>query len=274
MGKGGPKEGKEGSNIFKIVKMIMERNFAPVIVFSFSKKECEAYALQMAKLDFNTPEEKKLVDEVFNNAMMVLNEEDRSLPQVENVLPLLKRGIGIHHGGLLPILKETTEILFSEGLIKALFATETFAMGLNMPARTVLFTSPRKFDGKDMRWITGGEYIQMSGRAGRRGIDERGIVIMIVDEKLDTDVGKGLLKGHSDPLNRAFRLTYNMVLNLLRLEEINPEFMLEKSFFQFQNYGSIPEMLEKVKKIEFQRNMIQIQNEDSVTSYYKIRQQL
>ena len=86
---------KDGSNIFKIVKMIMERNFAPVIVFSFSKKECEAYALQMAKLDFNTPEEKKLVDEVFNNAMMVLSEEDRSLPQVENVLPLLKRGIVI-----------------------------------------------------------------------------------------------------------------------------------------------------------------------------------
>ena len=83
----------------------------------------------MAKLDFNTPEEKKLVDEVFNNAMMVLSEEDRGLPQVENVLPLLKRGIGIHHGGLLPILKETTEILFGEGLIKALFATETFAMG-------------------------------------------------------------------------------------------------------------------------------------------------
>ena len=100
-----------------------------------------------------TAEEKKLVDEVFQNAMMVLSEEDRALPQVENVLPLLKRGIGIHHGGLLPILKETTEILFGEGLIKALFATETFAMGLNMPARTVVFTSAQKFDGKDMRWI-------------------------------------------------------------------------------------------------------------------------
>ena len=145
---------KEGSNCFKIVKMIMERNFAPVIIFSFSKKECEAYALQMAKLDFNTPEEKKLVNEVFENAMMVLSEEDRGLPQVENVLPLLRRGIGIHHGGLLPILKETIEIMFGEGLLKALFATETFAMGLNMPARTVLFTSAQKFDGKDFRFVT------------------------------------------------------------------------------------------------------------------------
>ncbi len=86
--------------------------------------------------------------------MMVLSEEDRALPQVENVLPLLKRGIGIHHGGLLPILKETTEILFGEGLIKALFATETFAMGLNMPARTVLFTGAQKFDGKSNRWVS------------------------------------------------------------------------------------------------------------------------
>merc|ERR1712018_1122880 len=143
--KGGSKKTDSSSSCFKIVKMIMERNFAPVIVFSFSKKECEAYALAMSKLDFNTPEEKKLVDEVFQNAMMVLNEEDRALPQVENVLPLLKRGIGIHHGGLLPILKETTEILFGEGLIKALFATETFAMGLNMPARTVVFTNAQKF---------------------------------------------------------------------------------------------------------------------------------
>lgn len=165
----GDKKGRKGallktnqgqSNIFKMVKMIMERNFAPVIIFSFSKKDCEVYAMQLAKLDLNSLEEKKLVDEVFNNAMDVLSEEDRRLPQVENVLPLLRRGIGIHHGGLLPILKETVEILFGEGLIKALFATETFAMGLNMPARTVLFTTPRKFDGKDFRWITSGEYIQ------------------------------------------------------------------------------------------------------------------
>lgn len=88
------------ASIYRIVKMIMERNFAPVIIFSFSKKDCELYAMQMSKLDFNTAQEKKLVDEVFNNAMDVLSEDDRKLPQVENVLPLLRRGIGIHHGKL------------------------------------------------------------------------------------------------------------------------------------------------------------------------------
>ncbi|XP_077980932.1 exosome RNA helicase MTR4-like isoform X2 [Glandiceps talaboti] len=271
----GRKGGTKGpSNCFKIVKMIMERNFAPVIVFSFSKKECEAYALQMSKLDFNTSAEKNLVEEVFNNAIDCLSDEDKKLPQVEHVLPLLKRGIGIHHSGLLPILKETIEILFSEGLIKALFATETFAMGLNMPARTVLFTNARKFDGKDFRWITSGEYIQMSGRAGRRGLDDRGIVILMIDEKMSPGVGKNLLQGQADPLNSAFHLTYNMVLNLLRVEEINPEYMLERSFYQFQNYAAIPEMFDKLKKLEDDYNAVVIPNEESVEAYYKIRQQL
>uniref|UniRef100_A0A4W5MXB9 Exosome RNA helicase MTR4 n=1 Tax=Hucho hucho TaxID=62062 RepID=A0A4W5MXB9_9TELE len=277
-GKWDPKGRKGGtrgpSNVFKIVKMIMERNFQPVIIFSFSKKECEAYALQVSKLDFNTDEEKKLVEEVFNNAVDCLSDDDKKLPQVEHVLPLLKRGIGIHHGGLLPILKETIEILFSEGLLKALFATETFAMGINMPARTVLFTNARKFDGKDFRWITSGEYIQMSGRAGRRGMDERGIVIFMVDEKMSPAVGKQLLKGSADPLNSAFHLTYNMVLNLLRVEEINPEYMLEKSFYQFQHYRAVPGVVEKMAKLEEMYNAIEIPNEESVVTYYKIRQQL
>ncbi|XP_050084334.1 exosome RNA helicase MTR4 [Anopheles aquasalis] len=262
------------TNIFKIVKMIMERNFAPVIIFSFSKKDCEVYAMQMAKLDFNSTVEKKLVDEVFNNAMDVLTEEDRQLPQVENVLPLLRRGIGIHHGGLLPILKETIEILFGEGLIKALFATETFAMGLNMPARTVLFTSPRKFDGKDFRWVTSGEYIQMSGRAGRRGLDDKGIVILMIDEAVSPAVGKEIVQGKADPINSAFHLTYNMVLNLLRVEEINPEYMLERSFFQFQNQSSIPDIYKRVQEKQQKLQSIYIKEEQSIMSYHHIREQL
>ncbi|KAK7081865.1 Exosome RNA helicase MTR4 [Halocaridina rubra] len=264
--------GKQGSDCYKIVKMIMERNFAPVIIFSFSKKECEAYALQMSKLDFNQPEEKALVDEVFENAISVLTDEDRQLPQVVSVLPLLRRGIGIHHGGLLPIIKESIEILFGEGLIKALFATETFAMGLNMPARTVLFTSVRKFDGVDFRWITSGEYIQMSGRAGRRGKDDKGIVIMMVDEKLNTSVVKNLVHGKADPINSAFHLTYNMVLNLLRVEQINPEYILERSFYQFQNFATIPELCDRVAKYEKDIEKKVIPRESEVESYYKIHQ--
>lgn len=98
-------------------------------------------------------DEKRLVEEVFTNAIDLLSDEDKKLPQINTVLPLLKKGVGIHHSGLLPIIKETIEILFGEGLIKTLFATETFSMGLNMPARTVLFTAARKFDGKELRWV-------------------------------------------------------------------------------------------------------------------------
>ncbi len=103
--------------------------------------------------NFSLEDEKHLVEEVFNNAIDLLSDEDKKLPQINTVLPLLKKGVGIHHSGLLPIIKETIEILFGEGLIKALFATETFSMGLNMPARTVLFTAARKFDGKELRWV-------------------------------------------------------------------------------------------------------------------------
>lgn len=149
------------SDLFKIVKLIMDRELDPCIVFSFSKKDCETYALQMAKLDFNNTDEKELVEKVFLNAMEALSDDDQNLPQVSTILPLLKRGIGIHHGGLLPILKEVIEILFQEGLIKCLFATETFSIGINMPAKTVVFTNARKFDGKDFRWISSGEYIQV-----------------------------------------------------------------------------------------------------------------
>lgn len=107
------------------LQMIMERKFQPVIIFSFSRRECEQHAMSMSKLDFNTPEEKDIVEQVFKNAILCLSEEDRSLPAIELMLPLLQRGIAVHHSGLLPIIKELVELLFQEGLVKALFATET-----------------------------------------------------------------------------------------------------------------------------------------------------
>jgi ATP-dependent RNA helicase DOB1 len=105
--------------------MIMERKFQPVTVFSFSRREVEQHATSMSKLDFNTQEEKEIVEQVFNNAILCLNEEDRNLPAIELMLPLLQRGIAVHHSGLLPVIKELVELLFQEGLVKALFATET-----------------------------------------------------------------------------------------------------------------------------------------------------
>ena len=112
--------------------VIKKKEWTPVVFFSFARKECEMYAGGLATFDFNTEEEKRTIEEVYNNALQCLSSEDRDLPAVEKMLPMLQRGIGVHHSGLLPILKELIEILFQEQLVKVLFATETFAMGLNM----------------------------------------------------------------------------------------------------------------------------------------------
>ncbi|KAJ2899221.1 ATP-dependent RNA helicase mtr4 [Coemansia aciculifera] len=269
------KQGNSKSDIYKIVKMVMARNYHPVIVFCFSKRECESMALQMSKLDFNTEAgEKDMVAEVFGNAIGSLSEDDRALPQIENILPLLKRGIGIHHSGLLPILKEVIEILFQEGLLKCLFATETFSIGLNMPARTVVFTSVRKFDGKEFRWVMSGEYIQMSGRAGRRGLDDRGVVILMLDEKMEPAIAKGMVKGEPDVLNSAFHLSYNMVLNLMRVETFTPQFMLERSFHQFQSRAAIPRLEAEADGLARDLDRMAIADEPSVKRFYDIRTQL
>jgi ATP-dependent RNA helicase DOB1 len=217
----------------KLITLIVSKGLDPCIVFSFSKRECEAFSMSLKNCDFNSEDERDSIDRIFHNAMQTLSEEDQQLPQVQMMLPLLKRGIGIHHGGLLPIVKEVIELLFQEGLLKVLFTTETFSMGINMPAKTVVFTSIEKFDGDEFRWITGGEYIQMSGRAGRRGLDDKGICILMANKKLEPDVAKQILRGKSDALYSSFHLGYNMLLNMMRVEDILPEDIIMESFHQF-----------------------------------------
>ncbi|KAJ3935421.1 MAG: rRNA-processing arch domain-containing protein [Lentinula lateritia] len=270
--KGGEK--KAVSDISRIIKMIMVKNYNPVIVFSFSKRECEANALLMSKFEFNSTDEQDLVTNIFTNAIENLSPDDRNLPQIAQLLPLLRRGIGVHHSGLLPILKEVIEILFQEGLIKVLFATETFSIGLNMPAKTVVFTDTRKYDGREQRSLSSGEYIQMSGRAGRRGLDDRGVVIMMCDEKLEPSVAKEMIKGEADRLDSAFHIGYNMVMNLMKVEGISPEFMLERCFHQFQSSTGIPKLQEELKTEERRKDDISIPDEERVAEYYEYRQQL
>lgn len=279
-GKGKNKKTNKGgaadsqSDIAKIIKMIMKKSFHPVIVFNFSKRDCENMAISISHMTFNSSTEKNMVREVFKNALMTLSDEDRNLPQLTHILPLLEKGIGVHHSGLLPILKETIEILFQEGLIKALFATETFSIGLNMPARTVVFSSVMKFDGVKQRPLTVGEYIQMSGRAGRRGLDDRGIVIMMINESLEPETAREMVAGQQDKLNSAFYLGYNMVLNLSRIETISPEFMLERCFYQFQNNASVPALEKELIALQQERDNMVIPDESTVKEYYNLRNQL
>ncbi|CAG8436709.1 6385_t:CDS:10 [Ambispora gerdemannii] len=266
-------QSKGPSDMYKIVKMIMQKNYNPVIVFSFSKKDCEHLA-QDVTFDFNDENERAMVQQVFTNAISSLSDDDRNLPQIGAILPLLKRGIGIHHSGLLPFLKEVTEILFQEGLIKVLFATETFSMGLNMPAKTVVFSNVKKFDGETMRYVSSGEYIQMSGRAGRRGLDERGIVFMMVTERMDPSVIKNMIKGEADHLTSAFQLKYVMILNMTRVEGFSPEYILQRSFHQFQNTASLPALEEELARLEEEKASLEIPDEEIIADYYLLREQL
>lgn len=272
LNKGGRNDTK--SDIYKIVRMIMMKNYNPVIVFSFSKRDCESLAIQMSTMTFNDESEKAMVSKVFDSALDMLSDEDKELPQIQHLLPLLRRGIGIHHSGLLPILKETIEILFQEGLIKVLFATETFSIGLNMPAKTVVFTNVRKFDGQSLRWVTPSEFIQMSGRAGRRGLDDRGIVIMMINEQMEPAVAKEIVRGEQDKLNSAFYLGYNMILNLLRVEGISPQFMLERCFHQFQNTANVSSLEKELQALENDKLDMVVEDEGTIRAYYELRKQL
>jgi len=278
-GAGGKRRGGDNqmTGLQRIIKLIMARNLNPVIIFSFSKKDCERFALALNREDYTDDVEKDLIHQVYTNAIDSLGEDDQKLPQVLALLPLLKRGIGVHHGGLLPILKEVVEILFAEGLIKTLFATETFAIGINMPAKTVVFTNTRKFDGQDFRWVTSGEYIQMSGRAGRRGKDDRGLVIQMLDEKMEPAICKGILYGDPDPLNSSYRISYNMLLNLMRVEDVEPEYLLRASFHQFQRERDAPALIAQAEELTTQAETIDLGSDEEAAlakEYYKMDQQL
>uniref|UniRef100_A0A672LG74 SKI2 homolog, superkiller viralicidic activity 2-like n=1 Tax=Sinocyclocheilus grahami TaxID=75366 RepID=A0A672LG74_SINGR len=162
-----------------LLSYLSQRQQTPVVAFTFSRTRCDENARSLTSLDLTNSIEKSEIYSFLQKSLTRLRGGDRQLPQILLMRDLLKRGIGVHHSGILPILKEIIEMLFSRGLVKVLFATETFAMGVNMPARTVVFDSIRKHDGTGFRNLLPGEYIQMAGRAGRRGLDATGTVIIL-----------------------------------------------------------------------------------------------
>jgi antiviral helicase SKI2 len=238
-----------------LIRYLEREGLTPTVTFSFSKKKCEEIANMLRSLDLNTASERSAVQGFTIQTVARLSPNDALLPQVLTVCEMVTRGIGIHHGGLLPILKEMVEILFSRNLIKVLFATETFAMGVNMPARSVVFNSIRKHDGTQFRELEPGEYTQMAGRAGRRGLDKVGIVIVCCfgETPPPAPILRNMLTGSSTRLQSQFRLTYNMILNLLRVEDMSVEGMIKRSFSEFATQRALtaneyPKLLSKGEK--------------------------
>ncbi len=216
----------------------LDRNaLLPAIYFIFSRVGCDAAVEQCLRSGIRL-----IDDEGREEVRRIVSEHTRSLSEADlqvlgywEWLDGLERGVAAHHAGLIPIFKETVEELFLRGLCKVVFATETLALGINMPARTVVLERMVKYNGESHNRLTPGEFTQLTGRAGRRGIDVEGHAVVIWGPDLDPDDVAGLATTRTFPLRSSFRPSYNMAVNLVR--QIGREagrHLLEQSFAQFQ----------------------------------------
>ena len=236
----GPSAGKDKNMWVELIRNLERRELLPMVIFAFSKKRCDTLVDSLTSMDLTTSSEKHEIHIFCERALSRLSVADRKLPQVLRIRELLRRGLGVHHAGLLPIVKEIVEMLFCRGLLKVLYCTETFAMGVNAPARCVCFQSLRKHDGQDFRGLLSGEYTQMAGRAGRRGLDTVGTVILAAWDNFPQELElRQLLSGQATKLQSQFRLTYGMILNLMRVEDLRVEDMLARSFAEFHAQRSV-----------------------------------
>ncbi|RUS21214.1 antiviral helicase, partial [Endogone sp. FLAS-F59071] len=269
-GRGGSRGGGRGGGTGNFQQMdlnvwnhmidhLSKKELLPAVIFTFSKRMCEEYAKNLSNIDLCKSSEKSKVHLFIKKSLSRLHGDDQTLPQILRMRDLLSRGIAVHHGGLLPIIKEIVEFLFAEGLVKVLFATETFAMGVNMPARTVVFSGFRKHDGKCFRDLLPGEYTQMSGRAGRRGLDKTGVVIIACsgDAAPEPFTLQQMILGRSTKLESRFRLTYNMILNLLRVQALKVEEMIKRSFSENTSQKLLPDQQRSFAEKEESLNALQ-----------------
>ena len=204
----------------QVSKHMVENNMLPAICFVFSRKSLEVCAKELTTnlLEFDSKVPYIIKRECEQIIRKLPNfEEYLHLPEYLQMISLLEKGIAIHHAGIMPILREMVELLFSKGYIKLLFATETFAVGINMPTKTVLFTDVNKFDGFQSRMLYSHEYTQMAGRAGRRGIDTVGHVIHLNNlfKNIEDSNYKIMMKGEPQKLSSKFKISYHLLLNLL-----------------------------------------------------------
>lgn len=230
------KDNQKFANLIKLVKYLDKNNNCPAIFFCFSRRQVEDYALNVhSKVDLLTKKEKEEINQILIERRFDERAHHYDIKHFDLVKDYLFKGYGIHHAGLFPLVKEVVEVLFSKGLIKVLFATETFAVGINMPAKTVVFNSLRKYDGITFRSIQSQEFYQMAGRAGRRGIDVKGDVFVLLDESTDLFALKRLLSKDSEPIISQFKLSYNTILNLVNNHtDKEIEIILKSNFNYYQ----------------------------------------
>jgi len=241
----------------EIVEKLERESLLPAITFIFSRNNCDAAVRQCltAGLRLTSTQERSDIRSVIARNMKNLAQEDLVVLGYYEWADALERGIAAHHAGLLPAFKVTVEELFQRGLVKAVFATETLALGINMPARTVVLEKLSKWNGEGHVAISPGEYTQLTGRAGRRGIDIEGNAVILWGNDLDSTSVGGLASTRTYPLKSSFKPTYNMSINLIsQFGSERARTSLESSLAQFQADKAVVGLAKQIRKNESVRD--------------------
>ncbi|MCI1018043.1 DEAD/DEAH box helicase [Microbacterium sp. C5A9] len=236
-----------------VIQLLERANLLPAIFFIFSRVGCDAAVQQVRRsgLRLTSTEEREEIRAIVEERTRTLQDEDLGVLGYWEWLDNLERGVAAHHAGLLPAFKEVVEELYQRKLVKVVFATETLALGINMPARTVVLEKMEKFNGEARVAITSGEYTQLTGRAGRRGIDVEGHAVVQWTEGMDPQAVAALASRRTYPLNSSFRPTYNMAVNLIDLfGKPRAREVLESSFAQFQADRAVVGLARQVREAE------------------------
>ncbi|MET0953101.1 MAG: DEAD/DEAH box helicase [Aeromicrobium sp.] len=254
-GKGGkrPRSRHRTPSRIELVERLDAEGLLPAICFVFSRAGCAAAVTQCldARLTLTTPQEQAEIGAFVDAACSHLPEDDLHVLGYYEFRDALVRGIAAHHAGMLPTFKECVEDLFSDGFVKVIFATETLALGINMPARSVVIEKLSKWNGETHANITPGEYTQLTGRAGRRGIDVEGHGVVLWQPGLDPKQVAGLASTRTYPLNSSFHPSYNMAVNLVgQVGRTVARELLEQSFAQFQADRAVVGMARQIRKAD------------------------
>ena len=235
----------------EVIEKLQRAHLLPAITFIFSRAGCDAAVKQClhAGLRLTNTEERAEILRTATLYTQNIAEEDLEVLGYRDWLSALERGIAAHHAGLLPSFKAAVEDLFKRGLVKAVFATETLALGINMPARTVVLEKLTKWNGEGHVSITPGEYTQLTGRAGRRGIDIEGNAVVLWSPTVDSATAAGLASTRTYPLRSSFTPSYNMSINLIaRFGRERARTSLESSFAQFQADRAVIGLVKQIRK--------------------------
>lgn len=256
--RGGPKQVGNGRRVwipsrYDVIDRLDREGLLPAIVFIFSRVGCDAAVTQClnAGVRLTTPEERDTIYAYVEAACRHLPEEDLHVLGYHDFLDGITRGVAAHHAGMLPAFKQCVEEMFLRGLCKVVFATETLALGINMPARTVVIEKLSKWNGENHADITPGEYTQLTGRAGRRGLDTEGHGVVLWQPGMNPREVAGLASTRTYPLRSSFRPSYNMAVNLVhQFGRMRSRELLEQSFAQFQADKAVVGLARQVRKAE------------------------